>query len=1308
MSNLSSSTRNKEISKFQTACDGTYLYVWDNLTETVSKVGAGFHGTLAGEIVRSNQRIVPEGYISTPGSCLFFIESKLLINLTEVKSENDKIFVISTNSLELDTQCGKFDIQFGSVADTNTNLNSNELNSNSVIFEFYEDEPIYLRAINPNGTIEIIEASFDGVDILSKLLAIPKVKPDFCIKFPSMRTQMPELISSIEDVPRKLTLKCLFRPHGNDVLRLASDGRHLLTLRLTTSTSNQYLIRSPYQDFTIVSAYYYTSNNSSGDVTSVVKQKFNEFCVNPEKSEFVANNATLSETVFGFAKTLFINFKIFNDDDINTFKFKEDQIVNWTKILDQLHLKYEPFKQVKLFCSIFSYNNNPPEFRFKKVHEVELQSSPNFKVCGDELKFKSSIIYNGQKLVIQQIVLNSIEKSPMESFKCFKFDVRTGQLIQHITHIHAVEDSLPDILCYDYINNMIWSLDETTFTFKRWRNAGLPALPYSNLVRSKKVRLNVNEGSTPYTDSSTIDIDPASLLDEAPINKIDALKEYYDISSTITKSKINQDSSIEFLYPHKLQSALLYALLENLSYPYHPPCHEVSESNSSNLIEISVCSANSSTNGAVGSCSICVKGQLVPAPATTKGFFIVTLDDNFDIFESREFSTLSETSASDRLADYLDSIDIGRVVLVATNGSISTNCTQRIIDCLHNLGGNNIDTINASTSSSLALIGRKGLSKGEGIQSIRKCGGKKSIIRSKIQFINAPLRVDFSSDCLSDLIRNIHTVYQRLNIFDVDDQSTNQDGKCCSKERELNASIIVSCFRILTANLYQMSNSYSETELSQLLPQNIRQLLIDVLLNIITVDFDHSLNDRDRTDLKLNESHVGNILCSHALKLLSFSINILWPNLNQRHDLILNYANKYLNGMLTVNEKKILEMLLKPVANDPSYAFQLVKIIDNESIALSNQNKIIESDVSIESKVSKFKLPNIVIPEDNLTNDQLSLETSSTPTRLPSFSLLTTILSIYQNEFRFKLTALKLNRDLSFTSDDTNFLQITSNSYISLWKILFADKIFKCKTGVDEAKLVYTSLDPKANNSDSVFNFMLNLIDVSQDILNSIEEYLDFVSTIASNEDSRIHQQKQLIEQFLTTSPLQSTLPTSLCSLSLLIQTNEGVLLSLNDNDLNIVVGHLSKLHLSVLKLQERLNIKVNDSSKEISSTDVNNPRLATHIDESLPIPNEQTFVYESSHPYEPNLDVYTEVRIAGALKLIITFDPQSRTEHSCDYIKFFLSDRTTTYHPSTSSFSGRDGSENFPGYNSRDPLVINNDSFVLFFHSDGSVQDWG
>jgi hypothetical protein len=88
-------------------------------------------------------------------------------------------------------------------------------------------------------------------------------------------------------------------------------------------------------------------------------------------------------------------------------------------------------------------------------------------------------------------------------------------------------------------------------------------------------------------------------------------------------------------------------------------------------------------------------------------------------------------------------------------------------------------------------------------------------------------------------------------------------------------------------------------------------------------------------------------------------------------------------------------------------------------------------------------------------------------------------------------------------------------------------------------------------------------------------------------------------------------------------------------------------------------------------------------------------------------MDQYTEVRIPGAKKLVISFDPQSRTENGCDFVMFLDANRQSL-HPTVEKYTGRDGNQNWPGCEGRPPLEIDGDSCQIYFHSDGSVTDWG
>lgn len=98
----------------------------------------------------------------------------------------------------------------------------------------------------------------------------------------------------------------------------------------------------------------------------------------------------------------------------------------------------------------------------------------------------------------------------------------------------------------------------------------------------------------------------------------------------------------------------------------------------------------------------------------------------------------------------------------------------------------------------------------------------------------------------------------------------------------------------------------------------------------------------------------------------------------------------------------------------------------------------------------------------------------------------------------------------------------------------------------------------------------------------------------------------------------------------------------------------------------------------------------------------------ESRHPYLDDVDLYWQVSIPGAYKIVIYFDPRSKIEAECDWVCFYKpgSGRAVKY--ADTNFSGRNGTENWPGCGGRPPLVIQNDRVEVHFHSDANQNDWG
>lgn len=81
-----------------------------------------------------------------------------------------------------------------------------------------------------------------------------------------------------------------------------------------------------------------------------------------------------------------------------------------------------------------------------------------------------------------------------------------------------------------------------------------------------------------------------------------------------------------------------------------------------------------------------------------------------------------------------------------------------------------------------------------------------------------------------------------------------------------------------------------------------------------------------------------------------------------------------------------------------------------------------------------------------------------------------------------------------------------------------------------------------------------------------------------------------------------------------------------------------------------------------------------------------------------------------GAVRYIISFSTETRTEPVYDYVKFFDDDTHTQYFGAGKYSGGAGGTPcNWPGQTeSRPPLVIEAPRFVIAFKTNGSVNDWG
>lgn len=104
-----------------------------------------------------------------------------------------------------------------------------------------------------------------------------------------------------------------------------------------------------------------------------------------------------------------------------------------------------------------------------------------------------------------------------------------------------------------------------------------------------------------------------------------------------------------------------------------------------------------------------------------------------------------------------------------------------------------------------------------------------------------------------------------------------------------------------------------------------------------------------------------------------------------------------------------------------------------------------------------------------------------------------------------------------------------------------------------------------------------------------------------------------------------------------------------------------------------------------------------------------EEIIVESAHPYSDSSDEYKTIQVDRAIAYEIVFDNQTCTEPNYDFLTLFKDDSHTDFWGENKYTGGRGGStRNYPGIEDRPPLTVSAEKFVVYFHSDGSGNDWG
>jgi len=178
------------------------------------------------------------------------------------------------------------------------------------------------------------------------------------------------------------------------------------------------------------------------------------------------------------------------------------------------------------------------------------------------------------------------------------------------------------------------------------------------------------------------------------------------------------------------------------------------------------------------------------------------------------------------------------------------------------------------------------------------------------------------------------------------------------------------------------------------------------------------------------------------------------------------------------------------------------------------------------------------------------------------------------------------------------------------------------------------------------------------------------------------------MDTVLRTSPVGALLPLVVLVTMELVRYQSSSLLSA-----------LSDLAKMVAPLMDRVKRAVDLLPKDKRGAGIRGPIQST--------PRKKVITMESDHPYRPNMNDFLVLNIPRADRITIEFDVQTATETNYDYLIFWRDNNRSERWHEAERLTGRSGSENWPGQQGRPPLIIEGDSAVIEWHTDGSNEDW-
>ena len=122
-----------------------------------------------------------------------------------------------------------------------------------------------------------------------------------------------------------------------------------------------------------------------------------------------------------------------------------------------------------------------------------------------------------------------------------------------------------------------------------------------------------------------------------------------------------------------------------------------------------------------------------------RGVNLVVIDEiSGKVLDSRRYDTFASSSYSNSLVSYINSLQTGRIVLVAVKDEATRYMTSAAINALYSLGASNWQQ---GYRGSWALIGKVGAGTGNGIQSWHYSGQGPTIVTTTYEFNDAPVTI---------------------------------------------------------------------------------------------------------------------------------------------------------------------------------------------------------------------------------------------------------------------------------------------------------------------------------------------------------------------------------------------------------------------------------------------------------------------------------------------------------------------------------------------------------------------------------------